>query len=336
MYVPLGIKEAVREDGTPLTERVRPQHQASVGMQELEVVRNGARYTLKGLMAFQWAASFMGLAQFAGLGAVAMLAAAVYTAGPQQAADGNTDGGLMALAGWVLASIAFALFAIAAFESLLAVRASHRGRAELGALQRREVEAAERALVRGVVVLAVGMALTLGLTLQEDRFNARPLAAMAGLVAGVATGFASSAYFASFFNRYLRNLTTRGARKRRRRFAAVFVLGWTLPIGLAIAGVAAVLSVNAYGCYFDESTCGGQIWSLSGPAFGPPFYLTGELVYQQYTTFYTALGIVAGGLLASRALGLVALSSYRKQLHTAELVLRARIRASAPPEAPPG
>jgi hypothetical protein len=135
----------------------------------------------------------------------------------------------------------------------------------------------------------------------------------------------------------LRNLSPGGNKKARRRFRLLFVLAWSLPVAFALAGVASVAMANDFDCYFRNGVdCGGQNWTLSSPGYGPPFFLISKLVYEQYMAFYTAFALVAGGLLASRALGILSIASYRKQLRTAELVLRARIRAHAPPQAPPG
>ena len=50
MYLPRGIKDAVRDGAAPEAPS-RPQFQSSVGIEQLETVRNGAKYTLKGLLA---------------------------------------------------------------------------------------------------------------------------------------------------------------------------------------------------------------------------------------------------------------------------------------------
>ena len=340
MYLPIGIDEALRESGLPRERRARPTQQASYGVAELEAVRNGAKYTLRGLLAFQWASLFMALAQYAALGAAAALAAAIWTAGPSQAAQGSMNGGLFAVLGWVLGSLAFILCLLAAWHALAGIRASHTGRSELGVLQKREVERAESYFWRGVGTLIIGGAVTVMIGMQEATYGrnatflyATPIA----LIVAVATGVAVSSFFASFFARYLRNLSPGVSKKSRRRFRRLFVLAWALPVAFAVAGVAATSMASDFDCYFKNGIdCGGQNWTMSSPGFGPPFFLVSKLVYEQYTSFYIAFGLVAGGLLVSRALGIIAIGSYRKQLRTAELVLRARIRANAPPQAPPG
>jgi hypothetical protein len=340
MYIPVGIEEPVRESGLPREQRARPTQQASFGVNELETVRNGAKMTLRGLLAFQWASVFMALAQYAALAAAAALAGALFTAGPAAATQGSMNGGVLAIVGWIAGSLAFILCFIAGWYALAGIRASHIGRGELGVLQKREVERAEAYFWRGVISLMAGGAATVVIAMQEPTYarNATFLYALPiALGVAVVTGIVASSSFGAFFSRYLRNLAPGSSKKSRRRFRLLFVLAWALPVAFAVGGVAAVAMANDYDCYFrNGQDCGGQIWTLSSPGYGPPFFLMGKLVYEQYAAFYTAFALIAGGLVLSRVFGIMCIASYRKQLRTAELVLRARIRANAPPEGPPG
>lgn len=339
MYVPVGIKEIAREGSAPRELPARPTEQSSQGVQELEAVRNGAKYTLRGLLAFQWASLFMSLSEYAGLATIALVGAALWTAGAVQAGSGAIELGLFGLAAWAVGIVTLLLFALAVINALLGIRASHKGRTELGALQRREVEAAERSFWRGVIWLTGGAFVTVLLSFQEgtfSRFATIPYATPVALAIGAVTGGIAASYFGGFLGRYLRNLAPGKTKKSRRRFRLVFAIAWALPIAVTLGGVAATVHASEFACLFNDAGCGVEQLTLSAPALGPPFYLVRELVYDQYLGFMTALILVVGGLVASRLIGVFALGSYRGQLRAAEIILRSRIRANKPTEAPPG
>jgi hypothetical protein len=326
-YIPVGIEEAPREGGEAPAGRAKPTQQASHGIQEMQSVRGGAKHTLAGLRAFEWSSLLLTLSSYLALGAIAALAGASY---------GSLDlgtVGLLSLAGLVVGLLAFALFLGAAFFALQGFRFSYRGRNELGPLQKKEVEAAGRYFWRGVFVLVISGTGAAAVGLQEGtplRLAGIPYATSIALLIALVGGFFASFYFAAFFARYLRNLSPGGSKKARRRFRALFVLAATLPIALTVAGVPFVMLDNDYACAYGVH-CGDELWMLGSPSFGPGYHLHRHLMVDGGFSTYEAAALVVVGLLVSRLLALLALRSYRKQLQTAELVLRARIRQNAPP-----
>jgi hypothetical protein len=323
----VGIEEIPPEGGEVKEGRPKPKQQASHGIQAMQGVAGGAKYTLAGLRAFEWASLLLTLSSYLALGAIAALAGASY---------GTFDlgtVGLLSLAGLVVGLLAFALFLAAAFFAFQGFRFSYRGRNELGPLQKKEVEAAGRYFWRGIFVLVMSGVGAAAVGLQEGtpvRLASIPYATAIALTVAVVGGFFASFYFAAFFAHYLRNLSPGGSKRARRRFRALFVLAATLPIGLTAAGVPFVMLDNDYACAYGVH-CGDEMWMLASPSFGPGYHLRTHLMVDGGFSPMEAFALVVGGLLVSRLFAILALRSYRKQLQTAELVLRARIRQNAPP-----
>ncbi len=327
LYVPTGIDEVPREGGAAREAPAKATQKASFGITDLEVVKGSARQTLRGLLAFQWTMLFLTLSCYLALGATACV-------GLAGSGVLGSAGGAASVAGWVVGSIAFALFAAAAYYGARGLRASHLGRNELGVLQRREVEAGERLVWRGVYALSGGLAVAWAFGMQEAtpaRLANIPSATLIALVAGLAGGLLASVYFSAFFTRYLRNLSPKSSKKDRRRFRMLFVVAGTLPIAIAIAGTPLVVLDNDYGCSYQPETCGGELLTLASPSFGPAYHLRAHLVGDTGFSPEEALVFVVAGLAVSRVFAVLGLRSYRKQLRAAELLLRQRIRESAPP-----
>lgn len=336
-YVPVGIEEVEREGAPPKAPKARAAPKSSAGAIEFEYVSNGAKRTLAGLRSFEWASLFASLSTYISLPVIGLLA----LVGAANIGAVDLGGALpwVGFTGWILGVTTFGFFIFAAFFVILGVRASHQGQSELGVLQRRAVVKAESYFWRGVYTLIPGAGVALVLGFQEAtpyREAAVPYATVLALAAGFVSGAIAARYFAAFLSEYLRNLTPRTGAKGRRRFRISTVIAASIPLAVVLAGTPLLWLDYDNLCIYLGACPEAELWTVASPSYGPPAHISKHLVNYIPLPLIVGMMLVVGLLLFGRVFTLVALRSYRAQLREAEILLREKVRARAPPAMPPG
>lgn len=332
LYVPVGIEEVPREGAPPKAPKPKPGPKTSAGATDFEYVKDGARHTLDGLRNFEWASLLLTLSNFLALPALALLALV----------SGANLGGVRAgvsLVGWLLGAGAAGLFLMGFLFLLFGAWASHLGRRELGVLQRREVERAERYLWRGLYAIVPGAAVATVLGFQEKtqyRDAVVPGATLMALAVAFVAALLASRYFALFATQYLRNLTPNSGNKGRRRLRWGAMLAAAFPVAVVFVGLPLLFLDYDDNCTFYGACPQEEAWTAIAPSFGPPAHLSAHLT--DYLPLPLAAGslVVAGFLLLSRLFAFFAVSAWRKQVREAEVFVRDRVRLHAPEAMPPG
>lgn len=332
LYVPVGIEEYVREGAPPKPVKPKMAPKTSAGATDFEHVKDGARHTLEGLRSFEWAGLFLTVGNYLALPALAVLAVV---------SSVNLGGarGAVSLVGWLLGAAAGGLFLIGFVFVIMGAWASHIGRLELGILQRREVEKAERYLWRALYTLVPGAAVALVLGFQERtqyRDAVVPYATPIALAVAFVAALLAAWYFALFATQYLRNLTPDSGKKGRRWLRFCAVVAASLPLAVFFAGLPVLLLDYNDHCEYFGACPQEELWTALAPSFGPPAHLSAHLT--DYLPVPLAAGslVVAALLLVSRLFAVLAVSGWRKQVREAEVFVRDKVRLHAPPPMPPG
>lgn len=332
LYVPVGIEEIPREGAPPKLPKPKLAPKTSAGALDFENVKDGARHTLEGLRCFEWAGLFLTLANYLALPALAALAAV-------SAIDlGGAKSGV-SLAGWLLGAAAAGFFVMGFLFLILGAWASHIGRRELGVLQRKEVERAEKYLWRALYILVPGAAVATILGFQESskyREAVIPLATPLALAVAFVAALLASRYFALFATQYLRNLTPNAGKKGRGRLRASALIAAAIPIAVVFAGLPLLFLDYDDNCTFYGACPTEEAWTAIAPSFGPPAHLSAHLT--AYLPIPLAAGslVVAGLLVLARLFALIGVTGWRRQVREAEVFVRQKVRLIAPEAMPPG
>jgi hypothetical protein len=297
---------------------------ASKGAEAFDAVRNGAKYTLRGLRQWQEATRWATLGQFLGLIAAVLLLAVLGLA-----AAGIGGLGLLGTAGIYLGVVALLLWLWSMLHFLRGLRSARRGRGELGFLQGREVDAAFALVLRGLVLLVVLGAVAMYVASQAAtmaRAGRVPDAVAIGLVIGAVAGGAGAWHFASAVEGVLRNLTPRAGKRGRQRFVALAVLASVPAVAAFLVG-APLIGVN-YGVACQElGACpGGDLVGTLSPSYGAPLTLLTE---PPAVLIAWAPAAGAAVLLLARVLGYRALHALRAHLSEGERFLVNHVAAHA-------
>jgi len=323
--------EEYEDEPAPARPRPRTGPAPSKGAEAFESVKNGARYTLRGLRLWQDAARWGTLGEFFAL--VAALLLVVLLALPFAGVIAPVG---MGTAGMFLgvATLAFWLWAL--FQFVRGARWAHRGRDELGYLQRREVDAALAGVLRGAVLLAIVGSVAVFLGLQAETFARAgriPDAAAYALVVGVVAAALGVLPFSRGLAGMLRNLTPVSGRRGRRRFVTLMLL-WVVP-SVAVYLVGAPLAYLDFDVACQElGECrAAELMPLLSPPYGAPGSMLGEPPAALYLEVPLAGALV---LLVARLAGYRALRILRGQLEEADLFLVHHVASRAAAAAPSG